>query len=318
VFSLRRATFGALDVGASLLAYPAGLLLREIRRIGVERLPACKAALTRAEVFPIRAHYYEPQFDFRNERRSFSAERALPGVAWNIDGQLALLASLSYADEVADLSMEAADQNQFHLQNTMFEAGDAEVWYQIGRLKKPRRIYEIGSGYSTLLAARAIQRNREENTAYACKHVCVEPFEAPWLAQTGVTIVRERVETLGAHFFADLQKDDILFIDSSHMIRPDGDVLFEYLELLPTLNSGVIVHVHDIFSPRNYPAAWLIDQVKFWNEQYLLEAFLTHNHDWRIIAALNYLQHNHFDTLKKVAPFLTTDREPGSFYIQRT
>ena len=84
------------------------------------------------------------------------------------------------------------------------------------------------------------------------------------------------------------------------------------------LNTGVIVHVHDIFSPRNYLKQWLEDDVRFWNEQYLLEAFLTDNTRWRIIGALNYLHHHHYDRLKSVAPFLAPEREPGSFYIQKT
>jgi hypothetical protein len=94
-------------------------------------------------------------------------------------------------------------------------------------------------------------------------------------------------------------------------------VLFEYLELLPTLRKGVIVHVHDIFSPRNYPKKWLVEDVKLWNEQYLLEAFLSFNRSWKILGALNYLHHHHYADLKNAAPYLTPDREPGSFYIQR-
>jgi hypothetical protein len=79
----------------------------------------------------------------------------------------------------------------------------------------------------------------------------------------------------------------------------------------------VIVHVHDIFSPRNYLKQWLQDEVRFWNEQYLLEAFLTHNSAWKIVGALNYLHHYHYEKLSAVAPFLTPEREPGSFYIQK-
>lgn len=122
---------------------------------------------------------------------------------------------------------------------------------------------------------------------------------------------------MDASFFKQLQENDLLFIDSSHVIRPQGDVLFEYLEVLPVLNRGVIVHIHDIFSPRNYLRQWLQDEVKLWNEQYLLEAFLSNNGCWEIIGALNYLHHNHYDKLKRVAPFLTPTREPGSFYIRK-
>ena len=185
---------------------------------------------------------------------------------------------------------------------------------------KPSKIFEIGSGYSTLLAAQAIKSNQLETSSYNCKHLCIEPYEMPWLERSGVTVLRERVEDVDKALFLELNANDILFIDSSHIIRPQGDVLFEYLELLPILNVGVIVHIHDIFSPRDYLKQWVVDEVKFWNEQYLLEAFLTCNRDWKIIGALNYLHHKHHKHHKQLpekCPFLTKDREPGSFYIQK-
>ena len=132
-----------------------------------------------------------------------------------------------------------------------------------------------------------------------------------------MTVIRQKVEGLGKAVFAELEKGDILFIDSSHIIRPQGDVLFEYLESLPSLNRGVIVHIHDIFSPKDYLKEWVTNEVRFWNEQYLLEAFLTCNRDWKIIGALNYLHHNHFERLQEKCPFLTKDREPGSFYVEK-
>ena len=167
------------------------------------------------------------------------------------------------------------------------------------------------------MAIKAIQKNQEENPDYKCKHVCIEPYEMPWLEKTGVLVLRKKVEDVEISFFSELGEDDILFIDSSHIIRPEGDVLFEYLELLPCLNKGVIVHMHDIFSPRNYLNEWLTSKVLFWNEQYLLEAFLSHNTSWKIISSLNCLHHNYYEKLKEVCPFLTPDREPGSFYIQK-
>ena len=130
-------------------------------------------------------------------------------------------------------------------------------------------------------------------------------------------VVRKRVEELEVAFFSQLEADDLLFIDSSHVIRPQGDLVFEYLELLSTLKPGVVVHIHDIFSPRDYPAAWVKDEVRLWNEQYLLEAFLTGNREWQIIGALNFLHHNHHDQLRATFPRLTRDCEPGSFYIQK-
>lgn len=309
-----------LPLADVLLVPPVALaawLLRGVRRIGIRRLPATRRTLLCMGVFPLRNHYYDPQFDHRTPRRQFAAERPLPGIDWNIDGQLHQLETLTFAAELVNLPRTPTTTLDFFLDNDAFVAGDAEYWYQLLRATKPRRIFEIGSGHSTRMAIRALARNRAEDPEYRCRHVCIEPYEMPWLEQTGVEVVRSRVETLDVAFFAELEVGDILFIDSSHIIRPQGDVLFEYLELLPTLRPGVIVHVHDIFSPRDYLESWLVEGVKFWNEQYLLEAFLTHNADWKIVGALNWLHHHHYDSLKRVAPFLSMQSEPGSIYLQR-
>jgi len=297
--------------------FPAALLLKSIRKAGVQRLPFCKKTLFRVGVFPIRNHYYEPLFDMRKIKSSLHKERNLPGINWRIQEQLEFIEKLKFANELKNLPTERTGVLQYYLNNTEFKSGDAEFWYQLIRLKKPRSIIEIGSGNSTLMAMNAIRKNKEENAEYFCNHICIEPYEQPWLEKTGVTILRKKVEELETSFFSELGEDDILFIDSSHIIKPEGDILFEYLELLPGLNKGVIVHLHDIFSPRNYSSNWLISEVKFWNEQYLLEAFLSHNNSWKIIGSLNYLHHRHYEKLKSACPFLTQDSNPGSFYIQK-
>lgn len=299
-------------------AVPAALLLKAIRKAGIQRMPFCRKVLFRLGVFPIRDHYYEPQFDNQQTKVDFSKARNLKGIDWNQEFQLQLLKRFVYADELVQAASSKPESSRFSFENDFFRAGDAEYWYQIVRSFKPRRIFEIGSGHSTLMAIDAIRKNELEDPNYKCKHLCVEPYEMPWLEKSGVTVVRRRVEDLDLSFFAELEENDILFIDSSHVIRPHGDVLYEYLELLPSLKKGVIVHIHDIFSPRNYPASWLVDEVRFWNEQYLLEAFLTHNKSWQIIGALNHLKHNFFTDFKKIAPYLSTEHEPGSFYIQKT
>nr|WP_240963095.1 class I SAM-dependent methyltransferase [Antrihabitans stalactiti] len=185
------------------------------------------------------------------------------------------------------------------------------------RHHQPRTIVEIGSGSSTLIGLKAVRKNRELDPSYQCNYICIEPYEVPWLETTGVTVIRKTVEVVPMATFEALQPGDILFIDSSHILRPQGDVLFEYLELLPSLPVGVIVHIHDIFSPRDYPQRWVVDEVRLWNEQYLLEAFLTSNHAWKIIGALNYLQHNYHDRLRVVCPSLTPHGEPASLYLQK-
>lgn len=306
-----------LDVLLAPVTVLAALWLKGIRRLGLQRVPLCRKVLLGVGVLPVRRHYYEPFVHPGDLRRPLEQARNLAGIAWNVPGQLQLLTELRYAAEIADLTAPAAARTDFRLNNGSFESGDAEYLYQLIRARKPRRIIEIGSGHSTLIAHRAVRRNREESGQYACDHVCIEPFEAPWLEQAGVTVIRERVENVDAGLFAGLDTDDLLFIDSSHMIRPQGDVLVEYLEILPSLRPGVLVHVHDVFSPRDYLREWVVDRMWLWNEQYLLEAFLSHNDSWQVVGALNLLHHTHFEELRRVCPYLTRDREPGSFYIQR-
>jgi predicted O-methyltransferase YrrM len=307
------------DLILAPLVFLAGYLLKGVRRAGVERMPLSKMALLQVGVFPIRNHYYEPLFDARGLTRPLDEDRALPGIDWNLQEQLELLHSLSFNEELRRLAVpQGAEPSIFQSGAAAnFESGDAEFLYNFIRKKKPARVFEIGSGKSTRIAAAAIKRNRDEAPGYRCKHVCIEPYEAPWLEQTGATVIRRRVEEVGSGLFGELSRGDLLFIDSSHVLRPQGDVVFEYLELLPSLKPGVVVHMHDIFSPKDYPREWVVDQVRFWNEQYVLEAFLTCNRDWKVVAALNLLHHHHFEKLQGVCPFLTPDREPGSFYMEK-
>ncbi len=305
------------DVPLAVLVVPASMIMRSVRQIGVQRLPLCRKILEAVGVFPIRDHYYEPQFTFRPGAERLCAERKLPGIDWNIDEQRDLVRKLRYASELRGIDASATKEGVFHWDNDSFGAIDAGFLYQFIRLHKPRTVMEIGSGYSTLIARRALEKNRLETPENESRHVCVEPFEMPWLESAGVEVIRQRVEDIGVDAFSGLRSGDLLFIDSSHVIRPRGDVLFEYLELLPVLAKGVFVHIHDIFTPRNYLKRFVIDEVKLWNEQYLLEAFLTENNRWKIVAALNYLQHNFSRDLLAISPAASESEEPGSIYIQR-
>jgi predicted O-methyltransferase YrrM len=314
---LIKKTLPIIDVLLFLFVLPAGFLLKAVRKVGVNNMPFCKMVLMRIGVFPILNHYYEPLFNSENLRYSLDKPRDLPGLDWNDAEQLSLLEKFNYNEELEEIPLSKINELDFYMNNPSFVSGDAEYFYNLIRYKKPSRIFEIGSGYSTLLATQAINKNIEKNPSYFCKHVCVEPYEMPWLEKTNVKVIREQVETVDKSLFLELEENDILFIDSSHVIRPQGDVLYEYLELLPCLNKGVIVHIHDIFSPRDYLKQWVVDEVKLWNEQYILEAFLSGNHEWKVIGALNYLHHSYYDKLKKTSPFLVKEREPGSFYIQK-
>ncbi len=128
--------------------------------------------------------------------------------------------------------------------------------------------------------------------------------------------MRKKIEDVEESHYLTLGSGDILFIDSSHIIRPQGDVLKIFLEILPKLNKGVIVHVHDVFTPKNYPERWLVKENKFWNEQYLVEALMMNKDKFEIYLMLNYLKNNAYDELKKICPYLTSNNEPSSLYLK--
>ena len=307
-----------IDMALSVLVIPAAYILLGYRRFGSARLPITTKRLKKIGVFPIRNHYYEPLFDDSSLTIPPPNDRILPGVDLNTHGQLEFLRTLTYSHELVDLKLDnkANGKHNFQFGNGGFESGDAEYLYQIIRAIKPSKVFEIGSGDSTKIANLALQKNALE-TGKNARHVCVEPYEMPWLESFGnIEVVRKRIEDCDFDWAKELIAGDILFIDSSHVIRPQGDVLKEYLEILPRLATGVYVHVHDIFTPKDYPRSWIVENVKFWNEQYLLEALLSNTGRYEIIGALNYLKSKYFSELQKVCPYLTKEREPGSFYIR--
>lgn len=318
---MRRFVLACLDILAIPFVLVSACALRMVRRAGVDLMPRCKQALLAIGVFPITDHYYEPLFNPAELQISkLSEPRTLPAISWNDNGQLELLSKLAhFAPEFTEVSQSLNVTGTYFRNNSRFGTGDAEYWYCIIRHLKPKRIIEVGSGFSTMLAARALLSNRMADDLYACTHTCIEPYEMPWLESANVHVVRKRLQDIDMQIFKELDAHDILFIDSSHVIRPQGDVVTAMLQILPILNPGVVVHIHDIFSPRDYPKKWIVDEVRLWNEQYLVEAFLSHNQDWQVIGALNYLRHQYSPALSKsLACSLNNGNEPGSFYLQRT
>jgi len=309
-----------IDIAVLPIVLVAGLALKFVRRLGIGRLPRTRALFRALGVYPIRNHYYEPLFETNTLRRPLEEDRELTAVDLNASGQLDLLKNFSYRDELVAFPMNRESELTFYYDNNAFGPGDAEVLYSIIRHAKPRRIIEIGSGHSTLMARNAIVANKAADSSYTCKHVCIEPYENAWLKELDVELIRTPVELVDLSVFAELDENDILFIDSSHMIRPQGDVLFEYLELLPILSSGVFVHIHDIRTPKDYWPTWLNQDVRFWNEQYLVEAFLSFNNQYEIVAALNFLKHHHPTELADSCPVFGKRIdywEPGSLWIRR-
>lgn len=309
--------FRVVDFILLPFATVAAAVLKLVRRINLHRLPLVRRALLTIGLLPVRHHYYEPFVSPSDLRHPLTKDRTIVGLDLNVPEQLKLMNEFSYTQELSSLPHSNPGDLRYYYDNDAFKSGDSEYLYSMIRHFKPRRLVEIGSGFSTLIALEAISKNKQEDKSYQCEMICIEPFEHPWLQQVDAIIIRTKVEECDPQIFTQLETNDILFIDSSHVIRPQGDVLYLYLEILGQLAPGVLIHTHDIFSPRDYLEEWVINKFRLWNEQYLLEAYLCFNSKFRVIGALNYLWHNHREEISLHCPVLATEpnREPGSFWI---
>ena len=285
------------------------------RKIGSHKLFLSKLILKKIGIFPLTSNYYEPSFNFDNLKKNLSEKRSLPGINFNIENQIKNLKQLDYKKELENLNLENNSPNfNFNIDNNFFEAGDAEIYYQMIRYHKPKKIIEIGSGQSSLIAMEAINNNKQIDN-FITELTCIEPFENKWLEKNDIRVIRNKVEEIDTDIFTDLNKNDILFIDSSHVIKPQGDIIKIFLEILPKLKSGVIIHIHDIFSPRDYLENWLKIENRFFNEQYLLEGILDNSSRYKIMLSLNLLKYDFYKELKNVCPYLNDRSEPSSFYM---
>jgi hypothetical protein len=315
-----RGTLKTRTADACLVPFtvPAAALMAFLRRHGLRKFPRCRAALWRAGVHPLIDHYYEPLFKPGQLLRALEHPRRLPGIDWHIDEQLDLLGRF-VVDEALAAVPRAKVRGEYFFDNDNFGGGDGDALYHMIRHLRPKRLYEVGSGFSTLMARRAIEQNEQDSPGYSCEHVCIEPYEMAWLESRGVRVIRDRVEALPTELFSGLAAGDLLFIDSSHVLRPQGDVTYLFLEVLPLLRPGVVVHVHDIFSPREYPAEWLFEMNRLWNEQYLVESLLSGGQRWRVLLSLNLLWNDRRADLLARCPGLSgEERPPTSLYLLKS
>ena len=202
----------------------------------------------------------------------------------------------------------------------MFPFEDRFALFSLVSMLKPARIIEIGSGDSTKVVNLALRAARAKDPGYKCTHQCIEPYRA---SQIGISdnppeIIAERLEKVGFDMFEQLQHGDMLFIDSSHVIKPFGDVILELVHILPRLKPGVIVHIHDIVLPF-YLRSFLEDQHRHYAEADMLAAFLYGNTKWEILfsnpAAGVYLPATAFGELRQRSSYKgkPLDPHPGPF-----
>ncbi|MBI4523164.1 MAG: class I SAM-dependent methyltransferase [Deltaproteobacteria bacterium] len=279
----------------------------------------------------LQKHYYLPIPEESDLSEKFwTSQSELVGLKINDADALDLVQTVvaNYLSEFRERFPlhRSSDAKTFYLINGAFMAVDAHVYYSLIRHFKPKRIVEIGSGFSTLLAAAASMQNLKEDGEGA--HLtAIDPFVPDYLKHglPGLSeIIEKKVQEVDFSLFTSLEPRDILFIDSTHVLRAAGDVQFEYCEVLPRLPAGVLVHIHDISLPKPYPRVYFETNHYYWNEQYLLQAFLAFNSRFEVLWPGNYMMLKYADQISRVLPEYQTMREsfplsePTSFWIRST
>jgi hypothetical protein len=258
----------------------------------INRLVRRAAHLTGHEL--VRRAYYTP-IPTDVPRDLWDRESAMPGIVFDYEDQLRL----------ADRLGGHLDGWQPPDGRGMYGAIDARVLYAMIRHLEPRRVVELGSGVSTTIIRQALGR----------PHEVFDPIPND---RTTADVVRLSATDVPLDVFLSLEADDILFVDTSHTVKTGGDVNRIVLDVLPRLRAGVVVHFHDIFLPYEYPREWIEDKRLYWAEQYLLQAFLIANTQWRVLLALNALARRYPARIASTfhSPNPVAAR-PGAFWLQR-
>ena len=267
------------------------------------------------------ADYYSPlpsRSRLKSSLARWTAPSSMRGIEYDLDDMKASLSRLIntyYTEFQALLPYEHASSMGIGPGYTRL---DAIVLYAMIRASKPKRYLEIGSGISTYYAAIAAQANARKG--HGMRVTCIEPHPFPTLLTIpGISIKTAEVQDEPLGSFTELGEDDILFIDSSHIVRLDGDVPFLFLEVLPALRTGVMIHVHDIPFPYHgpYPSKYWIYETTWpfwWTESMLLHALLCRSTWLSIKLSAPLIRYHDEAFLADLVPgYETIEQEPNTF-----
>ncbi len=258
--------------------------------------------LRRLRALQARGHWAQPRY------------RA--GLRLDKDANLRFLEQVCapYRDALGALPRSAAHtRDGYYTDNIWFGAVDASVLYGVLRHVRPARIVEVGCGFSTRLMRRAII-----DGGLATHLTCIDPEPRVDIQAVADEFLAHRVEDVAIERIVEpLHAGDILFIDSSHVVVTGGDVPFLFLEVLPRLRPGVLVHVHDMFFPYDYPESWVFELRAGWNEQYLVHAFLAGNEAFEMMWAGHFMWRQHREDVLTIIPHAAFATGAGSLWLRR-
>ncbi len=305
--------------------------MKELIRRVVEHIPGYRwldrylryryTGSTYQEPYP-RGHYYSPLPDISEVQSRFpilcpGGTDLGPSIDLRPKIQRSLLTELAsyYCD--FHWPEQPSKDFRFHLQQTVFCHGDAVILHAMLRHFAPKRIIEVGSGFSSALMLDVNARFLQGQTQFTF----IEPFPERLLSLIHdndlekCTVIDEKLQTVPLATFHQLQANDILFVDSSHVSKIGSDVNRIVFDILPILKPGVLVHFHDVLWPFEYPLQWIMEG-KAWNEAYLLRAFLQYNSHFEIVLLNSYIGHVFESFMKKMMP-LFLKNTGGSLWLRK-
>ncbi len=253
-----------------------------------------------------RNDYYSPlnDCDFLEKHPGLWRDNPDPAeIDWRLEAQLKVAGEISrFAAELRGVpDLPPLDGSHFAWNNNFWNNADAIAQYGLVRSRKPRRYVEVGCGWSSLLLKEEMDRNH--NAGAPAEVTLVEPYPNPNLFQhlpAQWQVHRVMLQQAPLDIFDSLKAGDFLFYDGSHCAKAASDVNWFFFRLLPRLQPGVIIHLHDIHLPEDYADDVIFTRGQTWNEQYVLQAFLMHNAAYRILLANRYLFHRRTGALEQM------------------
>jgi predicted O-methyltransferase YrrM len=269
-------------------------------------------------------HFYSPIVDI-NEPQAAQAARerlkspALGGVAFDPARILATMRLLAEHHRKFPFPRQPEEPYRFYLDNPYFGAHDASALFSMLFIHRPKRVIEVGCGYSSCLLLDTNEIFFNDSIELTLIDPYLEDLQQHFgpKGAPGAHLHYQKLQDVALNIFAELEPNDILFIDSSHVSKTGSDVNHYLFRIFPLLKPGVVIHVHDILWPFEYPESWVIEDKRSWNEAYILHAFLEFNPSFEILYWCDYAINNLQNELRALMP-ICMENGGGSIWLRRT
>ena len=274
-----------------------------------------------APLFVPPGHFYSPIVDVEDVRSRFANLQIpprLPGISIDDERHLALWHTLLPHIRAVPFPAHKTEPFRYYFENPNFSYADAAVLHAMLAHFKPRRVIEVGSGYSSACLVDTI----DLCLGGAVGVTFIEPSLALLRGLIGAanlkrfTVHEQPVQHIGPEVFRQLTDGDFLFIDSTHVMKTGSDVCHELFTVLPALAPGVFVHFHDIFWPFEYPADWVLRDNRSWNEIYALRSFLMYNDAFEVVFFNDYFAQTFRSAIESGWPAMLKNTG-GSIWLRR-